>query len=951
MNSTNSTFEEISASEIVEDEKNHSGDVSSNVELADKPSATDHVEQAGIVSDVVVPDKKVFRASRGLKDVKKAKAETKVVNVDPGSEARTKNERTKVDKSDTKFGERTERRSSIRTDNEKHLNSSPGVIRRACSTIELSTKNETSNFERNVPNRLSETTKPSSIVLQQKMLFDQRINNELKTKYPSSQSLDTRRRSSQLDLSLFEKQERPGSFSSRKPIVRTNSGVDLELTGIVAGARSMFETGGKDKIRPVVRRSLRSEQELQDNKDKRNATAGTIGSTKPLIDAEQPVKTLSDYKESSDTKLSTKKKKFPFKKKKANTDSTAQKYKVAEEKHTKHHDNVELVSARTVESQSHVEEVAIDVTSSMDTLKPEELTEKKKKGIFSRMRMSRKKSTSESSDQERKQSLERQRSNDNELVERKHSSELEVDTPVVEEQNIHQSISDEQHDIPQNTSYSSSEITSLLGTIINRESSFKESKVNANGKTKKKRLIIKKKRRSSSTVDKTIPDVEKPKISVEEGKQKNGNANIDEVKASEDGVPDVSGNNETEPVYERAISPTEVIVTKKLVSDWSFEEEEIISRMQGATIDEIPEEVEEEKVSEDIAANISVNIESTIGVESSMMEKETVTDSVEEGGEDRNGSIEGHMKGNVAELHPTISIEMNENTEAESETRVESIPVESKHDEDDEDDLVSMLDTAEKSVIGSSVRDEDQTSLPGSMSRHDSNGSIPRNDSTGEHDKGEKKKKRFHFHLKGKKKLKSEHLNGSEQSGDRENADKKSKKKRPKSVEVNTDGLGIISSSHSISGDSHDHLDTLTPIDGEEKTKKKKLSLFKKRKKSNSDNVKSNSYSSYNDDTQNISASHNSITNELENGESRHLVSSDEFKIPENVEDHVFRDKDHVTTVDHEITDHENDQSISSISNVSNDSIEIRKYGTDRHREFIKGDDFKEITSPESVEF
>ncbi|MEM7145192.1 MAG: protein kinase, partial [Verrucomicrobiota bacterium] len=245
-------------------------------------------------------------------------------------------------------------------------------LSRSSSTRSVSSRDGSGEQKRRAPISRSSSEKSSSrttsSVLQNKLLFDQQIANQWKSKPPSEPS------SGQSSLS-----------NSRKSSLRSAN--ELPASGTVAGARSMFEATSTPNSTRKKDWSVKLEtSSLQPAPDK-----DTKSTEQPSSDAiKELVSSIDASKEISST---TKKKRFPFKKKKASMNS---KKGLDKEKNVPVDDNVKLVNVQPL--QEEYQERAIDVPN--DVI--DDSTEKKKKGgLFSKIRRrSHKNSGGESSDSE-----------------------------------------------------------------------------------------------------------------------------------------------------------------------------------------------------------------------------------------------------------------------------------------------------------------------------------------------------------------------------------------------------------------------------------------------------------------------------------------------------------------------------------------------------------------------
>ena len=273
------------------------------------------------VDHVKTGRKKVFSAGHGLKKVKidgipsSAKADDHVIP----DETQNKGVISNVDKESETGSASPTLHKFLNASHSSPGRKSPSDLMRRSPTLEASTGS---------PSRGS----PSSIVRQNKLLFDQQIADELKTKFSNPQDIVIPRQGSLGGANAFERGiiERRGSLKDGG----SNTSLELDLTGIVAGARSLFEG------------------ELAGKSSKTEMKKSSSNNQTSFVDKPEPMKVedcdsiiINSVPELSTTSAGKrKKKKFPFKKKGKGVNK-----------------RVELIGAKLIDANQPYDERAIDV--------------------------------------------------------------------------------------------------------------------------------------------------------------------------------------------------------------------------------------------------------------------------------------------------------------------------------------------------------------------------------------------------------------------------------------------------------------------------------------------------------------------------------------------------------------------------------------------------------------
>jgi len=308
---------------------------------------------------------------------------------------------------------------------------------------ELSSNNSSRRTSRTSPDK---SPRPSSVVMQNKMLFDQQVKDQWKRRT----SVESRSSDTSLN-SLRDKRN------------------GLPSSGKVAGALSMFESN--------------------------TPPTGSRKSSLNVKKTEQPDQPPPEKQNEESKVKSTKKKRFPFKKKKLDISAKND----AEPKT----DDVKLVGVSSIATDGY-DERPIDVPEEIvneSVKQPHDAHEKKKHGggLISRLRRRSRKSSGEHSDGE-------------EIPEIKTSKNAPIEEAVVElkppgdtDKTIDLSLdipppaqsdtSPPTPDVaPPSPAHASLEVKSVLESIIDRKPSFTVEDANSNnGSVKKKRLKLKKK--------------------------------------------------------------------------------------------------------------------------------------------------------------------------------------------------------------------------------------------------------------------------------------------------------------------------------------------------------------------------------------------------------------------------------------------------------------------------
>ena len=398
--------------------------------------------------------KKVYTASKGLKQVKKEKEEQQKLD----------EEKEKVILS-RKISDGSFKRNAV-----------------AYSSLPKSKNNDSltrSSRSSSIKSLNSESGKASSIVLQNKLLFDNKIAGELKQKYSSTQSLN---------------RSKSGSVNEKDPVRSTGSGAELDLTGKVAGAKGIFEAVSYGKRRPQTPLSDRKISQVSNKENEGDKNENEV-SLKESVDDKVP-----EIQEAVVKK--PKKKKFLVRKK-ANktTDSLITDTKVKED-HDVPESDVKLTNVTVVDN-------------SEQNLEHDE--EKKKKTIFSRM----KKRTKTYNIEGKQPNVSDDGKSENELLENENKTNETV---------FMETVTKNKEDEPNIEKEKRSTLTEGLQDIIDRQPSFNE----LDTKKKKKNIFKKKKQKLdkesniSATTNFNIAENEK-QASTEEV-----NSNIDAPGTSND---------------------------------------------------------------------------------------------------------------------------------------------------------------------------------------------------------------------------------------------------------------------------------------------------------------------------------------------------------------------------------------------------------------------------------
>ena len=772
--------------------------------------------------------KKVYTASKGLKLVKKEKEEQQKLD----------EEKEKVILS-RKISDGSFKRNAV-----------------AYSSLPKSKNNDSltrSSRSSSIKSLNSESGKASSIVLQNKLLFDNKIAGELKQKYSSTQSLN---------------RSKSGSVNEKDPVRRTGSGAELDLTGKVAGAKEIFEAVSYGKRRPQTPLSDRKILQASNKENEGDKNENEV-SLKESVDDKVP-----EIQEAVVKK--PKKKKFLVRKK-ANktTDSLITDTKVKED-----HD--------VPESDVKLKNVTV-VDNSEQNLEHDE--EKKKKTIFSRM----KKRTKTYNIEGKQPNVSDDGKSENELLE----NENETSETVFME-----TVTKNKEDEPNIEKEKRSTLTEGLQDIIDRQPSFNELDTKKKKKNifKKKKQKLDKERNISATTNFNIAENEK-QASTEEV-----NSNIDAPGTSNDvnlkfnvdlnhevdaGIATLDGTNEIEdltPSLESKIhSGSMVEENNNQNSNIDAQGEHPDLKIETNELDVIPSD-EESEIKPEIpsmdnkllkqnetnlcndgdSANDSGKSIDNSDSEINVIPKDVLD--ISEKAED-NTDISTTSNVNNVEINniqkieyrtlPSISVEDTSTNESVEPTITNDI----KTNESDN----NLIANGSNAV--SNVSDDELVNALNEVNKKNDNERLNsvNEDMIDGSDKGtlRKKKKLFPFHIKSSKKDKKKTIpqSPSNQSissefefnieqGHQISPKSSKKSKKTKNLEISQ------STQRSVS------LTALDKIATENNKKKSKLNIFKKKKRTESQS-KTSGFTTYADD--------------LASREPSTLETSDEFKIPEHI--------------------------------------------------------------------
>ena len=776
--------------------------------------------------------KKVYTASKGLKQVKKEKEEQQKLD----------EEKEKVILS-RKISDGSFKRNAV-----------------AYSSLPKSKNNDNltrSSRSSSIKSLNSEPGKASSIVLQNKLLFDNKIAGELKQKYSSTQSLN---------------RSKSGSLNEKDPVMRTGSGAELDLTGKVAGAKGIFEAVSHGKRRPQTPLSDRKISQASNKENEGDKNENEV-----------------DLKESVDDKLpgiqeavvkKPRKKKFLVRKKaNKNTDSSITKTNAKED-----HD--------VSKSDGKLTNVTV-VNNSEENLEHDE--EKKKKTIFSRM----KKRTKSYNIEGKQPSVSDDGKSENELLENESETNETTSTETV---------TNNKEDEPNTKEEKRSTLTEGLQDIIDRQPSFNEQDT----KKKKKNIFKKKKQKSdkdiniSATTNINIADNEMQASTEELNSNINaaGSSNEASFKLNVDlndqvdaGIANLDGTNEIENLTPsldgkvHLVSEPEENNTEKSNDDAEDEQPDL--KIETNELDVIPSD-EESKIKSEISSmdntllkqnktnlcndgdppndsgesidNGKINSHSEMNVAPKSVQD--ILDKVEDNTDISTTSDVNNVEINIAQkieyrTLPSISVEDTSTNKSVEPTIPSDINTNESHNNliangsdaasnVSDDELVNALNEANTVSDNERLNSVNEDMIDGS-------------------DKGtlKKKKKLFAFHIKSSKKDKKKTIpqSPSNQSissefefntehGHQISPKSSKKSKKTKNLEISQ------STQRSVS------LTALDKIATENNKKKSKLNIFKKKKRAESQS-KTSGFTTYTDD--------------LASPEPTTLEISDEFKIPEHV--------------------------------------------------------------------
>ena len=770
--------------------------------------------------------KKVYTASKGLKQVKKEKEEQQKLD----------EEKEKIILS-RKISDGSFKRNAV-----------------AYSSFPKSKNNDSltrSSRSSSIKSLNSESGKASSIVLQNKLLFDNKIAGELKQKYSSTQSLN---------------RSKSGSVNEKDPVRRTGSGAELDLTGKVAGAKGIFEAVSYGKRRPQTPSSDRKISQASNKENEGDKNENEV-SLKESVDDK-----LAEIQEAVVKK--PKKKKFLVRKK-ANktTDSLITKTKVKED-HDIPESDVKLTNVTVVDN-------------SEENLEHDE--EKKKKTIFSRM----KKRTKTYNIEGKQPSVSDDGKSENELLENENETNETVFTETVTKN---------KEDEPNIEKEKRSTLTEGLQDIIDRQPSFNE----LDTKKKKKNIFKKKKQKLdkesniSAVTNFNIAENEK-QASTEEV-----NSNIDVAGTSNDvnlkfnvdlndevdaGIATLDGTNEIEdlaPLLESKIHSVSMVEENNQKSNVDAQGEHPDLKIETNELDVIPSDEESEikpeipsmdnKLHKQSETNLSNDGDSANdsgkSIDNSDSEINVIPKDVldiSEKAED-NTDISTTSNVNNVEINniqkieyrtlPSISVEDTSTNKSVEPTITNDI----KTNESDNNLIANGSDAV------SNVSDDELVNALNEVNKENDNERLNsvNEDMIDGSDKGtlKKKKKLFPFHIKSSKKDKKKTISQSPsnqsissefefniEQGHQISPKSSKKSKKTKNLEISQ------STQRSVS------LTALDKIATDNNKKKSKLNIFKKKKRTESQS-KTSGFTTYADD--------------LASPEPSTLETSDEFKIPEH---------------------------------------------------------------------
>lgn len=772
--------------------------------------------------------KKVYTASKGLKLVKKEKEEQQKLD----------EEKEKVILS-RKISDGSFKRNAV-----------------AYSSLPKSKNNDSltrSSRSSSIKSLNSESGKASSIVLQNKLLFDNKIAGELKQKYSSTQSLN---------------RSKSGSVNEKDPVRRTGSGAELDLTGKVAGAKGIFEAVSYGKRRPQTPLSDRKISQVSNKENEGDKNENEV-SLKESVDDKVP-----EIQEAVVKK--PKKKKFLVRKK-ANktTDSLITDTKVKED-HDVPESDVKLTNVTVVDN-------------SEQNLEHDE--EKKKKTIFSRM----KKRTKTYNIEGKQPNVSDDGKSENELLENENKTNETV---------FMETVTKNKEDEPNIEKEKRSTLTEGLQDIIDRQPSFNE----LDTKKKKKNIFKKKKQKLdkesniSATTNFNIAENEKQasteevnsnidapgtsndvnlKFNVDLNHEVDaGIATLDETNEIEDLTPSLESkihsgsmveenNNQNSNVDAQGEHPDLKIETNELDVIPSDEESEIKPEIPSMD-NKLLKQNETNLCNDGDSANDSGKSIDNSDSEINVIPKDVLD--ISEKAED-NTDISTTSNVNNVEINniqkieyrtlPSISVEDTSTNESVEPTITNDI----KTNESDN----NLIANGSNAV--SNVSDDELVNALNEVNKKNDNERLNsvNEDMIDGSDKGtlRKKKKLFPFHIKSSKKDKKKTIpqSPSNQSissefefnieqGHQISPKSSKKSKKTKNLEISQ------STQRSVS------LTALDKIATENNKKKSKLNIFKKKKRTESQS-KTSGFTTYADD--------------LASREPSTLETSDEFKIPEHI--------------------------------------------------------------------
>lgn len=721
------------------------------------------------------------------------------------------------------------------------------TVIRSSSNRDIEKENETQIVSRSSSTRSSSSEKgirPSSVVMQNKMLFDQQIANQMKGKH-STESRN--KRSSQVDLSTFERQRNEGSLKDKKNnSIRSLN--ELPVSGTVAGARSMFESGNIKPITPVGSRK----SSIQSGKQVDVALNGDIS-----LQPENPL--LQKYKSDEVVQSAPKKKRFPFKKKKQEkSDESPTKLKIEKSSKQSKTNDPELLHFKN--NEEHYEERPVDVPEVLDAEKGE--TEKKKKGLFSRMKRHSQK-ISEPSDSERKLSVDKapiQRTLSAPKMkefDEAFSDDTQEPLPSNLPLNLKVSRSNTETSLPTpdvpppSPGYASSEIKSVLENIIDRKPSFNnadETATNGEGTPKKKRLGFKSKKKSSS---KKVKETSSNERSSEAPEGENvdsehnieGNANVPENVESDE-------NPSLRLVVDEDV-PIQIIQTDDVISDWpsvvtNGEENEDELQQSVDIIEIVDEEISEDESCNNHKQRVDADQEGAVEDESNDLKQHDIIEAIAEDFVAMNDRIPKDVSKHATVQSPlledasneversqpvkiTVTASNDDTIDGKEEQKINTVNGNGDVLPDHHDDIIML----EHATPPASPTSDYSPSFDDNASINTDISSI----SSG------KKKKKLHFHFPRRKSSKKDKKEKQQDEIWEETPEKRNSKKlkRPKSLDflvekVHHHGKKSEKSNRPMSMSPGD-FDNLDAVDKESvqkspKTHKKiNLSIFKKKKK------------------------------------------------------------------------------------------------------------------------